>query len=338
MNENIKFCIIIVHFNGSKDIIECLESLSKVGDSSFKVVIIDNASITEHIDSLKTYIKTLNDKLNIILIESGSNLGFAGGNNLGIKALMKESCNYFIILNPDTVVEPGFIFELEGFIKKNKNNNDMIAPRMMQYYHREKIDNLGITLTKSGIPFNRRNEKYNLLCPSGGCSIFSRNLLKDIMINDEYYDRDFFMYVEDVDLGTRARMKQYKCNYASNVVVYHKGSALMGALSKFTLSHNYRNTFLYWSKDFPLKVYVLYLPFILSMQLLTFLLAIKRGKGIVYLKSLFSFLKLRGKIRRKRKYIENKLSFIEYLKLFNNSIIINEIAKDAFTMELKVKR
>lgn len=223
----------------------------------------------------------LQDEFNdfIQLIQNKENLGFAEGNNIGIRAALADKrADAVLILNNDTTVEPNFLSEMAlvlhspSFTKEGaggwSGGPDMVAPRLLDYNNHDKIDNLGIQLMSSGLPFNRGNENEKLFCPSGGCALYTKKLLETISFSplssqrrgwgEErkgagtfYFDPLFFSYCEDLDLGFRARLAGFEAAYATKAIVYHKGSAATSKMSDFAVYHTYRNLLLTQFKNFP---------------------------------------------------------------------------------------
>ncbi|HNW19878.1 MAG TPA: glycosyltransferase [bacterium] len=99
-----KIYFIILNFNGYSDTVECLESLRRLKNQDFQVILVDNASTNDEGKQLAAefpeYIHILNEK----------NTGFAGGNNIGVaRALQEADCGYIFFLNNDTTVEPDLL-------------------------------------------------------------------------------------------------------------------------------------------------------------------------------------------------------------------------------------
>lgn len=105
--KNPSVAIIIVNWNNANDTIDCIQNLQKISYDNFKVFLIDNGSSDDSVQGLKL-IKE--DRLE--LIETGKNLGFSGGNNVGIKKALEKKFDYVLLLNNDTTVEPNFLDEL----------------------------------------------------------------------------------------------------------------------------------------------------------------------------------------------------------------------------------
>ena len=257
-----RIAIIILHYKNLADTRACLRSLRKIdyplsnlpltkGETQrgFSVIVVNNDAS----DHAQTFQDEFGDFIEII--QNENNLGFAEGNNVGIRqALKDQKTNAILLLNNDTVVEPDFLSAIV------KSDAGMVAPRMMRYDERNKIDNLGIVLMSSGLAFNRSDENQKLFCPCGACALYSRKLLETIVIarrgtsrsNDSYYfDPSYFAYCGDLDLGWRARNAGFKPAYAKDAIVFHKGSASTNKLSDFAVYHTYRNLLWTQFKNFP---------------------------------------------------------------------------------------
>ncbi|MCL5969947.1 MAG: glycosyltransferase family 2 protein, partial [Patescibacteria group bacterium] len=103
-----KIAIVILNFNGTKDTIECLESINKLSaaDIAFSVIIDNGSKEKFKVESSKLKVGDIN------IIRSEENLGFAGGNNIGIKYALKNGADYIFILNNDTILDKNLIKEL----------------------------------------------------------------------------------------------------------------------------------------------------------------------------------------------------------------------------------
>src|SRR3989339_414113 len=106
--------IITINYNGSQDTIKLLESLKRQTDKDFEIIIIDNKSSPEDIQTLQNFIETRKNNFNSLeLIKSEKNLGFSGGNNLGIKQALRQDADWIVLLNNDSWVETNFIARLK---------------------------------------------------------------------------------------------------------------------------------------------------------------------------------------------------------------------------------
>ena len=98
-----KIAIILLNWSGKKDTLECLASLQKVQYPNFQPIIVDNGSSD---DSISTFRKAYP---HIPILENGKNLGFAGGNNVGIEWALRHHAEWILLLNNDTIVDPDFL-------------------------------------------------------------------------------------------------------------------------------------------------------------------------------------------------------------------------------------
>lgn len=103
MNNWPKVAIIVLNWNGWRDTIECLESLQRITYPNYQIIVVDNGSTDDSVERIKEKFPHLT------LIEMGRNLGYAGGNNLGIKFALEWDPGYICILNNDVVVESQFL-------------------------------------------------------------------------------------------------------------------------------------------------------------------------------------------------------------------------------------
>ena len=184
-------------------------------------------------------------KYPLIFIQAGENLGFAGGNNVGIKyALAKDDFDYVILLNNDTVVENNFIMNLISTYRELRNKGERkigLVGCEIKYYS---IPNK-IWFKKGKFYWYREgvhliDEDINGIIESEfvtGCVVaIPYYLIKDIGLWDEKY----FIYVEDTDYSIRARKKGYKNFVNTNCLVYHKISATAGG-SFSNIQYYFRN-------------------------------------------------------------------------------------------------
>lgn len=318
MNQLPHVSIIILNWNGIDYTEQCLNSLQKINYPNYRVIVVDN-------DSMNNEALRLKDKFAqyIHLIENDENFGFAKGNNIGIDYAIKNNTEFICLLNNDTTVEKNFLSEM---VTTSLNNHKigMVAPHVLKMDNIQKIDNLGITLPLSGLPFNRKNSQQRLFCPSGGAALYSTAMLKKIAEGDNYFDKDYFAYAEDWDLGFRGLLAGYTAAYAPNAVVYHYGSASSKAMSDFHIFHNYRNIILTIIKNYPLNLLIKYTFWIILLQLAIFLLYIKRMRVGIILKAYGDVLKMLPKTLKKRKFIQNKIKvkYIDIAQYLEPTIVI----------------
>ncbi|MDD4606731.1 MAG: glycosyltransferase family 2 protein [Patescibacteria group bacterium] len=317
-----KISIIILNYNRLNDTRECLNSCQKIDYPNFNVILVDNNSKNNQADILQ------NEYTNFVqVIKNFKNYGFAQGNNIGItKALKNPEIEYVVCLNNDTRVEADFLNQL---VKTAQQGYDMINATVYQYDQPDKIDNLGMQVTRSILTFNRLNSDSPLFCPTGCAVLYSRKLLEKIKFNNQFFDADYFCYAEDFDLGFRALLQGFKPAVADQAIVYHKGSQTAGQMSDFALYYSYRNIYYTLIKNLPWQLLLRFLIKIKIGHWAIIILNIKRGHGKTIFKAYFHAACDMFKILKKRKIIQKykKISNAELLTYFTPTIFSKDYLK-----------
>lgn len=190
-------------------------------------------------------------KYPLVFIQTGENLGFAGGNNIGIKyALAKDDFDSIILLNNDTVIEKDSISKLFE-AKENYRNKAIYGGRIYYYYDIDKIwydgghfnEWLGrathIKMGKRNIPIKPVSEvNFITFC----LVLIPKQIIKEIGLLDESY----FMYVEDLDYSYKIWKKSYKLYHVSSSQIWHKvGASSEGEISESSAYWYYRNSLIF---------------------------------------------------------------------------------------------
>ena len=267
--------IIILNWNGYKNTFECLNSLNQIKYKNCDIVLIDNGSETDEIDNILTYFS------NIKIIKTENNLGFTGGNNLGIKYSMENNADFILLLNNDTVVEPDFLeFLLNKFMSHPKTG--VVAPKISYYNKPEKIWSVGgkINIIRgSGVSYtNERSLKKangEMGFVSGCCMLIGRNVFENVGLFDEKY----FLYDEDADLCCRTINAGYKIYTETKSRIYHKIKASTAKnFSNLSLYYETRNRLYFAKKNFK-SFYLFTTVYICFTMLLKSLFWICTGKS-----------------------------------------------------------
>ena len=215
--------VIIPNYNGKKYLGDCLRSLEKQTFGVFDVIIVDNGST----DGSQEYIKT--KWPNVQLIELPENTGFANAVNVGIKAAESE---YVFLLNNDTMCDE---LAIESLVKVMDNKKKLFSAqaKMLQMKAPHNIDDCGDLYCALGWAFTpgkdadnshfRRRESITSAC--AGAAIYRKEYFEKV----GYFDEEHFCYLEDVDIGYRARLKGYANVMEPTAIVYHVGSASSGS-------------------------------------------------------------------------------------------------------------
>lgn len=245
-----KVIIIIINWNNYNDTKECLISLGKITYPSYKVIVVDNNSTEGSGERIK------NEFPQHIYIQNKENLGFAEGNNVGIRRAIEENADYVWILNNDVIVKPDSLTELVGAAEKF-DRIGILGSKIYYYPDNQKIFSAGakiIPWSGKSVSFgqdeldNGQYDKIREVDYISGCSLFvSANMLNEIGLLDKRY----FMYYEEADLAVRARRRKWKVMYIPASVVWHKHAS---TVKKYNLLPEYyltRNHLLFMRKNYP---------------------------------------------------------------------------------------
>lgn len=243
MNKFPEISLIIVNYNGIDHTRELLASIENSLDKvSYEVVIIDNGSLVNEADILSR------DYKNYLIIRSDQNLGFAGGNNLGIKA---SSGNYIMLINNDTLFMDDSICKLVSTLKSDPSIA-VVSPKIYFLSPQNTIQFAGfteltkITLRNRTIGYNEKDKgQYDLPCETasahGAAMMFKRELLSQIGYMPEIY----FLYYEELDWCTKIRNSGYKIMYQPAATIVHKESQSTGKESPLKIYYMTRNRLLF---------------------------------------------------------------------------------------------
>ncbi len=270
--DNPSVVVVVLNWNGSQDTVQCLRSLQAVTYSNVEIIVVDNGSAPADVAELRKWTSR------VTLIENPGNVGFSGGNNIGIRrALEDPQTDYVLVLNNDVLVEPDFLMHMID--AASQQDAGMVSPTVLNLGDKKTVDRLGIVISTALHGYDmKRWEGRDPFCPSGCCALYSRELLAAVEMDGEYFDEDFFAYVEDVDLGMRAVVRGFRGALAPKAVVYHKGFASTYFRSPFSQYHSHRNTIWYLAKSVPAAVLVRHMHWILLDQLLQLTPNAARGR------------------------------------------------------------
>jgi len=140
MSKKPKIAIIILNWNGLEDTKECTESVFKNDYPNYSIYLIDNDSENDDLGELKKWYKSHQNSLNrpksVVFLQNTKNLGFAEGNNVGIRKALEAGAEYIFTLNNDTIVDPSFLSEALEAIEGPDKHIGIIATQMVNYYTR----------------------------------------------------------------------------------------------------------------------------------------------------------------------------------------------------------
>ncbi len=310
--------VVIPNYNGIRYLKNCLLSLQKCEGEDFEVIVVDNGS-TDGSDLLPDSLK-----LNVRLIKLNENTGFAHAVNVGIREAKGE---YVILLNNDTEVESGFVRKLTEALKKNRKAFSASA-MMVDMNNREVLDGAGDYYCALGWAFAYGKGKKTEECDKGrkifsscaGACIYDKAKLEITGLFDELH----FAYLEDVDLGYRARIAGFDNIYEPAAVVYHAGSGFSGSrYNEFKIKLSSRNSVYLILKNMPLLQLIINLPFIVFGYLIKTLFFVLKGYGKVYLKGLLDGFKLYFSKEGHKNKVRFKLSNLKNYFIIEIELLVN---------------
>jgi GT2 family glycosyltransferase len=301
-------CIIIVNWNGWGDTIECLESVFRLEYGDFQVVLCDNDSTDRSLEYIRAWadgelpcvqagnvlqdltfppvpkpiryseygyndMERLADATNenapLVLIRTGANRGFAGGNNVGLRYAMKRRDMEFVwLLNNDTVVRKDALRSMVREMRRNPSAG-VCGSKIISYHEPDKVQSLGGCRFNKwlGIPshigvktvassaVDKSDVLRQMAFVTGASMLVSQPFLNDVGLMDERY----FLYYEEIDWVIRAN-NRYSLEFTPDSVVYHKEGASTGTTRSYCADfYSMQSRILFTRKHFPYALPTVYL-------------------------------------------------------------------------------
>lgn len=246
-----------------------------------EILFVDNGSS----DGSSEYIREHYPEASVIQLME--NTGFCGAVNAGIA---KSKAPYVLLLNNDTEATETFVEELYRAIEKDANIFSC-SSKMIQYHDRTKMDDAGDLYCALGWAYGRGkgkaaedfDQETDVFFSCAGAAIYRKSILDEIGC----FDENHFAYLEDADLGYRARIYGYVNRYAPKAVVYHVGSGSSGSVyNLFKTKHSSRNSIYLIYKNMPIVQIVLNLPFLIPGFLVKTAFFTLKGFGKEYVKGI----------------------------------------------------
>jgi len=258
--------ILLLNWNGWKDTVECLESVFRIEGTDFEVVVCDNASQDGSVEKIEEWargdleVSAANPELSKLvvpgtprpipitkfanpaaaissaagggdvslkLIETGANLGFAGGNNCGLRyCLARRDFDYVWILNNDTVVSPDALSFLVAMMEEDSSIG-ICGSVLHDYWEPARINVIGgkfYSRWSARFLASHEASRVALDYVDGASMLVSEQFLRVVGVMDETY----FLYFEELDWARRAAQNGFRLSFSTRSVVYHKEGASVG--------------------------------------------------------------------------------------------------------------
>ncbi len=293
MSEKKHITVIIPNYNGRDFLKTCMDALADQTCSDFETLVIDNASSDDSVEFLKRDYPWAK----VAVMEK--NLGFAGGVNAGIKM---SHTKYVLLLNNDTEVDSHFVEEMLKAIEKSPRIFSA-SSRMVSFHDRTRMDDAGDIYTLMGWAaqrgvaqeVSRYGAPAKIFSACAGAAIYRRRVFDKIGFFDEMH----FAYLEDIDIGYRARIYGYTNVYAPNAIVYHVGSGTSGSrYNQFKVRLAARNSVYLNYKNMPNWQLVVNAPALIAGYFIKIVFFKRIGFGADYIDGLKEGFRTCGKCTR----------------------------------------
>jgi len=257
-----KVAIVILHFINQKLTSDCLESVKKLQTSNFKLqTIVVNNNPKENLKDLKTKFS------GFVFLNTGVNLGFAEGNNVGIRKALQDGADYVFVVNNDTILDKNLLVQLFKVASLNdkqslllRNKTAILGPKIYfapgYEYHKERyeknergkvfwyagglIDWHNILTSHRGVDEVDKGQ-YNYQIETdyvSGCAMFVK---REVFEKIGLFNKRYFLYLEDVEFCQRAKKAGFKVVYTPKAKLWHANagsSAVGGSLQDYYLTRN----------------------------------------------------------------------------------------------------
>ena len=209
--------IVIVNYNGASDTVECIESVNRSTLKDLRIIVIDNGSADESTSLLSSMGF---DNVELIFLEE--NIGFSGGNNVGIRRALDLGAEKIMLLNNDTIVD----CEMIGLLSERCDERSVSAPCMFYYSDPNKTWYAGGYFDRFGIPRHittiEKSGKIDYV--TGCCLMLHRSTVERV----GFWDEDYFLYWEDAAYSKRLAESGVRITLVPEACLLHKVSASTG--------------------------------------------------------------------------------------------------------------
>ena len=240
--------VVVINFNGAAYLAGCLASVLAQTYAAAEIIVVDNRST----DGSAALVRRMFPSVS--LIESPRNIGYAGAANVAVR---ETKSPYLMLLNPDVLLTPTCLAELTRFADARPDAGSFTG-KLLRPSSRPGpaiIDSAGHEMFRNRWVVNRgedqedrgqydRAEEVFGVC--GAAPLYRRAMLEDVRVADETFAESFFLYLEDVDLDWRARLRGWKAYYVPTAVAHHEREYKPGRRSRDaeTVRHAVKNRYL----------------------------------------------------------------------------------------------
>lgn len=295
--------ILILNWNGGPDTVACLDSLKELMYPNFRVIVLDNAS-TDNSWALFANYPTPNYP--VTFLKTGTNLGFGGGNNVGIKRALAEGTDYIFLLNNDTVLAPDTLTKIVDAAEADPQIG-LVGALMLTTDEPPRIWFCGGKFNwlctrgfhpRYGEPYREGifpDHPLEVDYITGGALLVKRRVFEEVGLLPE----DYFLYYEDADFNSRAAAAGWRRIVVPAAKVWHKGSASAKAGSPNYQYYHLRNGLMFSWRHGPSRVLTLAASlWLAAKELVKIIVGYHRERSIGGLSGVIEF--WRGKTGKRR--------------------------------------
>jgi hypothetical protein len=292
-----KVDVVIPNWNTRRWLPGCLEGLRAQTFQNFRVLLVDSGSVDDSV----AFVREHYPEVEIVSLQE--NRGFAAAVNAGIR---RACAPYVVLLNVDTVPQPGWLAHLVEAIEDSPPEVGCLASRMLSLTNPEIIDDAGDSFSwygsarKRGLgePAERYQDLEEVFSACAGAALYRREFFEQVGL----FDEEFTSYLEDIDLGLRGRLLGYRCLYVPGAEIWHQGQGAGTARSRYVYLMT-RNRLGVLLKNIPLSLLWKHRYTLMFGQFYFFLVY---KKPLYSLAGYISFLRSLPRVLGRRRVIQKK--------------------------------
>ena|SRR5438445_9617997 len=223
---SLKLVVIVLNYNGLRFLKECFGSLLNQTYRNMEIIMVDNASSDSSVEFVRENFPSIR------IIRNATNLGFAAGNNVGIRYALQLNADFVLVLNNDTFLERTTIQGLMN-VAASMPEVGIVGPLIRDLDDPTVVQELGLDCDVLAYPGpTSRQVRDGIVSPFyvSGCAMLIK---RQVFVDAGLFDSSYFIFAEDLDLCWRARLAGYQVVATSKATIYHKsGGTVIGGIAR----------------------------------------------------------------------------------------------------------
>lgn len=317
--------VLVINWNGAHVLEECLQGLRAQSFPDYSVIVVDNGSTDGSLELLHDH------HPDVKVIALPRNEGFARANNIVLKGLTTP---YVALVNNDVLLAPNWLQVMVHALNGHPQAW-AAACKMVSAFCPHIVDRAGDAYTIEGAGLLRgRGERAQdyakrewVFGACAGASLYRTKVFQEL----GFFDEDFFLLYEDVDLSFRAVLRGYRCLYVPEAVALHRVSYSVGRDSALSVYYGQRNLEWVYVKNMPLSLLALTLPLHIIYNIGAGLYLARKGRGREFLRAKVSALRGLPTMMQKRKKVQSR-------RIVNARTLWSFLTKDVLKRRYALKR